>query len=120
MLNLKYIIKPIKVELFQVSFYAKFIQSHEVEINIKPKIDSYLMLKTDEKIILLGHVYDFGFIKRHIKPFLVSNMDIENDVLFQGVKKPGMQSIIKENRDLIVSFKKSHKGLTKIRLIDYG
>jgi len=113
-------VKTIDVIVYFESYSARPLRSnYEAKINPKPKKDSFTIFQLDNLIGLLGHTYDFGLIKRQIKPLLISLNKNNIAKQYKFVKIPKVSTIKHLDKDIEIIFTESVFGIKKIKLIDW-
>ncbi len=118
--NSKIDIKSLKeVEIYQESFALKPLGSnHNAKINIKPRLDSFIIFKIDEILVVFGKTYDFGIFRRHIEPFQI-NLSNERIDKLKFVSKPKISELEVIDNNLIIKFKEGYNSINKLIIKEF-
>ncbi len=107
------------VEIYQDKVRVKaFLQSGDIKLSLPHKKDYFQICKIDNSIIILGHVYDLGILKRHISPIQI---DLDNTAVnkLKFTIKPDISDLVYNNRNLEIKFKKNISQINKLIIKDF-
>jgi hypothetical protein len=110
-------IKETNIVLFRESYTVKPLRhNYNAKINPKPKKDIFTTFLIENNVGLLGHTYDFGVFKRHLKPIIISLDENKFIKQYESSKIPRVALINHLDNDIEITFEESVFGIRKIRL----
>lgn len=93
-------------------------QSNDVKLSIPLRKDLYQLCTIGDSLIILGHVYDLGVFRRHLKPLQI-DLNNSGNKLLTYAKKPKGYEVRHTINNLEINFSKSVSGINTLTILNF-